>query len=78
MTVYANRIRRSYERRRSVREMIVATLLLIAAVALLAVAACEQEQEEQHVSTYALTAEQKLDIVRSWYGEVYPQYVARR
>ncbi len=78
MTVYTNRIRRSYERRRSAREMIVATLLLVAAIALLAVAACEQEQEEQQVSTYALTKEQKREIVRSWYGEVYPQYVARR
>lgn len=58
--------------------MVVATALLVVLLVLLAVAACEQEQAEQQASAYALTQEQRLEIVRSWYGELYPQYVARR
>jgi len=42
MTVFVSRVRRAYVRRRSLREMAIATLLMVAAVALLAIAACEE------------------------------------
>jgi|GEM_PF-4969683 len=76
MTVFVSRVRRAYVRRRSLREMAIATLLMVAAVALLAIAACEEL--ERPAEPVGLTAAQRAEIVRSWYGELYPQYVVRR
>lgn len=74
---YANRIRRAYVRRRTIGEMALATVLLLAITVLLAVAACETEEPPVTV-TADLSAGQRQEIVRSWYAEIYPAYVAPR
>lgn len=80
MTVFESRVRRAYVRRRSAGEMAMALLFIVVVIGLLAVAACEEEHGQQSTgdAVAELTPEQKKEVVRSWYGEIYPQYVCRR
>lgn len=80
MTVFESRVRRAYVRRRSVGELVMVLLLVVAVIGLLAIAACEEEQGQQPpaAAVSELTPDQKWEVVRSWYGKIYPQYVCRR
>lgn len=71
MTVYENRIRRAYGRRRTVGEMAIFALFCVAVLALLAVAACEQEEPP---ALDRAEAERRAEVVRRWYAEMYPAY----
>jgi len=73
MTVFTSRVRRAYLRRRSIGELVIFGLFVVASVALLAVAACESEQPPPVVD--AAEVARRQEIVRSWYAEVYPAYV---
>lgn len=60
-------------RHRSVGDMVVFTVLVVAVLSLLAVAPREQENPPP-VETVALTQEQRSEVVARWYAEVYPAY----
>jgi len=63
--VFTSRFRRAYVQKRSRKEMVVATLLLLGVIASCGLA-CKEEEREQQVLSADFNSDRRSSIVASW------------